>query len=357
MKKVIYILIISLAVGTFLIGCDDNAYKEPVKTLEVISSDLYFPWDGGEGTITMKADGKITPTSSQVWCTVHAEGNVVYVSVSMNDKYSGRTARVTITSGNESTYVAVTQRPAAFTIDALNMTIGDKEGTSSFAASSSVDPISASTEDTWILNPRYENGKVIFDHEANPDATRRTGHISVTAGPITHKVAITQDNSGFATFLGDWNMEYAETDSTVYNRTLTFKTKVLNESFIVSGLDLDYEFEIGYREDERMLVLPGQYLGKYEPEDTEYELFLYPVNSLGKGYAQVNESKYTYYGVHVMGDIENPVYGFVDRGELGVQTIEGMALVGRTGTSSADYKYTRFYTYMRWTIVKPEKKE
>lgn len=354
MKNIINILIISLA-GLVLVGCNSYNYEAPVKTLSVVSSDLYFPWDGGEGTITIKSEGAITSASSKDWCHVRTEGNVVIVEVDKNKKYAGRTALVTIKSGNESTSVPVTQRPSAFTLGALNVSVGEKAGTSSFEASASEKTISASTEDDWIKNPKYENGKIVFDYTRNEEADARTGHISVTEGTITHKVAVTQGRSEYATFLGDWNMNYAETDSTVYNRTLTFETKVFNESYKVSGLDLDYDFEIRYIENEKVLSLSGQYLGKYQPEDEEYNLFFYPVNSKGLGYAKMDDEKYIYYGVHVSGSDDEPVYGFVDRGALEVETIEGMALVGETKTGGVT-KYTRFFTYMRWTLTRPEKK-
>ena len=106
MKKITSIFALLLCV--FVFSCSNDDDKE-TSSLQIVSSNVTFESAGGTGTIKVNAISEITATSNKDWCTVSVNGDIINVSVIENNDMSGRTAAVTITDGEASTLVPVSQ--------------------------------------------------------------------------------------------------------------------------------------------------------------------------------------------------------------------------------------------------------
>lgn len=86
--------------------------------LTVKSADVSFGPAASEGEIVVEAEGAVKAVSSQDWCVVNVQGNVVKVSAEACESLEGRNAEVTVTSGERKVVVPVHQEGFILIIDA-----------------------------------------------------------------------------------------------------------------------------------------------------------------------------------------------------------------------------------------------
>ena len=81
--------------------------------LQVVKSNLVFM--PGGGTETLEANlSSISATADQSWCSVSTSGNIISVTVPVNESKQSRYAKLTITSGSETVTAAVIQYGEVF---------------------------------------------------------------------------------------------------------------------------------------------------------------------------------------------------------------------------------------------------
>lgn len=119
MKRYLILFLLSFSVTFF--GCkDDDTDSEIQDTFKIIRSAVTFEAVGGEGFIEIEApvDSKITATSSvDTWCKIlETTNSSIKVQVNRNGGYTGRSSLITITDGENSEYVAVTQQGNIFNV-------------------------------------------------------------------------------------------------------------------------------------------------------------------------------------------------------------------------------------------------
>lgn len=117
MKKYLILLLLNLFV--ICIGCkDDENTSEPIETFRITRSEVTFKADGGEGTIEIEsANGKVISAESSVdtWCKItDVRNNLVTIQVNRNGGYTGRSSLITITDGEHTETVSVTQQGNIF---------------------------------------------------------------------------------------------------------------------------------------------------------------------------------------------------------------------------------------------------
>ena len=103
--------IMMLVFGTVIVSCKTTE-NEPSQFLNISPKELIFWPEASQRQITASASGTLTAMSDASWCTVDifaSSSNNVSVSVSANDVVDERKAQVTVSNGELSEYVAVTQ--------------------------------------------------------------------------------------------------------------------------------------------------------------------------------------------------------------------------------------------------------
>lgn len=255
MKKIIY-TIFALAAGIAVGGCNKYDYKEPVQTLFIVESDVDFTAVGGEGTILVRTnrEGTITASSNQDWCTVEVLGMIVKVTASQNGQISNRTAMVTVSLGDESQEVPVTQSASYFSIEKLLVEAKWQEGIYEVGLQSVITP-TITTDSDWITVDLSAESIIITVGE-NPDNESREGTVTVIIGDTTMTIVVKQARHPnppipYADFPTQWTLTYYDQNGKLRTATLTF-TPVAPSSFNVSGwtglpsfIKLDYDQETG----------------------------------------------------------------------------------------------------------------
>ena len=104
-NKLLYIVTLFLL---FASGCN----KDEETVLKVVSTNFNITEKGGTGTIVVETNAVLNAESNSTWCKVDVSGKQVNVSIAANSELSNRTATVTLTAGDKTEKVPVTQEGA-----------------------------------------------------------------------------------------------------------------------------------------------------------------------------------------------------------------------------------------------------
>ena len=105
------ILILFMCIAAFT-SCDDedNNFGTTEEPIQIVSNDLVFSAEGQTATLQVLADGPIEASVSDAWCAATVSGSVVSVTVEANYSFEGRTALLTLTTGNARRVLPVQQQ-------------------------------------------------------------------------------------------------------------------------------------------------------------------------------------------------------------------------------------------------------
>lgn len=180
-----------LAVSAAAISCDDNntVWSDPTnETLKVISHDTSFPPTASRGSVVVDANGPVSVVSDDGgWLTTAVDGNTVTIEATQNSSLEGRTATLTISSGDRQTNISVIQSGAYFDMGTLKIIkSNDSAHTFKYKVNSNL-PVEFSTSDDFISTSFDDKTS-----ELSVSVTRnRTGHLR--QGYVNYKFG---DNEG-----------------------------------------------------------------------------------------------------------------------------------------------------------------
>lgn len=119
MKNLLNILMLCCCI--FLAACSND--DSPVDSgLQVIAtSGIDFSAGGGEGTIVVSANGVISASSDQDWCSVTVEGSTVYVVAATSTEMTSRSALITISSESGFVEVPIVQSGLIIVMNEYNL--------------------------------------------------------------------------------------------------------------------------------------------------------------------------------------------------------------------------------------------
>ena len=177
MKKTILLIATLVFAAT---ACDiyptEEQTAETASSITVVSSDVFFPPQGGEGSIVVKASGNVSALSSESWCTVSVSANR-YITVTADQAVSNqsRYAKITLRCGSDETYVVAEQTG----IIIHTFAPGDylefaKEGGVVCYPYVSETPITITSSADWLIATVNEDGLTIFVNEYD---SFRSGHV------------------------------------------------------------------------------------------------------------------------------------------------------------------------------------
>ncbi len=209
MKKYIYPIFAALSALLLLSACREEKPVEVKKPeLKVVSSDVIFGVEGGEGTIVVEAAGTVSVTSERPWVQTAVNGNTITVTVSeLNPSPESRYSRLTIQAGSSVAYVTVHQYGEIF--DGLEMTdvTVSNAGTTmryGFKANMSVD---VTADQPWVHCEMDEEneGVLVVTVDKHEGFGYRFANVSFTAGSNTGSMKITQEPTYGA--VSGWTVE------------------------------------------------------------------------------------------------------------------------------------------------------
>ena len=197
MKKYIYPIFAALSALLLLSACQEEkevVVKKP--ELKVVSSDVIFGVEGGQGTIVVAADAAVTVTSERPWVQTSVSGNTITVTVSeLNPNPQSRYSRLTIQAGSEKTYVTVHQYGEIFDGMKMEDVTVSREGTTMRYAFKANMTVNVSTDQPWVHCALDEenDGIMILTVDENTDFGVRYATVSYTAGSNSGSMKVTQN--------------------------------------------------------------------------------------------------------------------------------------------------------------------
>ncbi len=209
MKKYIYLIFAALSALLLLSACRREQPVEVKKpALKVVSSNVVFGVEGGEGTIVVEADGTVSVTSERPWVQTSVNGNTITVTVSeLNPNPQSRYSRLTIQAGSEKTYVTVHQYGEIF--DGMKMedvTVASAGTTMRYGFKANM-TVNVTADQPWVHCEMDEEneGVLIVTVDKHEGFGTRFANVSYTAGTNTGSMKITQEPT-YGTVSG-WTVE------------------------------------------------------------------------------------------------------------------------------------------------------
>ena len=209
MKKYIYPIFTALSALLLLASChqeEEVVVQKP--SLKVVSSDVIFGVEGGQGTIVVEADGAVSVTSERPWVQTSVSGNTITVTVSEpNQSHLSRYSRLTISSGSDNAYVTVHQFGEIF--DGMKLADVDVEqggATLRYAFKANMS-VQMTSDQPWVhfAVDEENEGIMVVTVDENPGFGTRFATVSFAAGSNSGSMKITQEPK-FAAVEG-WKVE------------------------------------------------------------------------------------------------------------------------------------------------------
>ena len=209
MKKYIYLIFAALSALLLLSACRREQPVEVKKpALKVVSSNVVFGVEGGEGTIVVEADGTVSVTSERPWVQTSVNGKTITVTVSeLNPSPQSRYSRLTIQAGSEKTYVTVHQFGEIF--DGMKMedvTVASAGTTMRYGFKANM-TVNVTADQPWVHCAMDEEneGVLIVTVDKHEGFGTRFANVSFTAGSNTGSMKITQEPTYGA--VSGWTVE------------------------------------------------------------------------------------------------------------------------------------------------------
>ena len=291
MKKIfIALLILSCMAG--LTACshsDDysdvpNALKIDSESsrLELIRSEVIFGPTASQGLIEVNTAAPVEAVSSEEWCTVSVNGNIVNVAVTDWTEVEGRNALVSVSSAGKSIDVAVHQNGAVFATDAPTVLSSDYDAQQfEFKLKTNVD-VELSTSDDWIT-AEIVNGKLVISVDENTTGAKRTGYVYYKYGNSEGQIQVTQIDFAIDV-LGEYQLWYSRSATSAQWAYLPVTLKANSIDFTVSGANfsIPITFVNGENAPYVISVADEQYVGDYSTYSCYLGFDTYAYNLYGR---------------------------------------------------------------------------
>ena len=172
---------------------DDNVGSQYLRenTVKIVKSDVSFSAKASTGAVEFTAPAGATVKLNSTWATAAVDGNKVTVNVLDNPKLEGRSAKLTIKSGEDSASVTIQQQGMSFKYGGDAYYVYNDE-----AHSLQIDAPSEGAELKikgldWATASINREG-IKIDLAENKTGTIRSGYIHYEAGPYKDSILVMQ---------------------------------------------------------------------------------------------------------------------------------------------------------------------
>lgn len=183
-------------VAALLVSCGDDAdgYADSGESIRIVSNDLIFPAAGSTASVQVQTQGA-APLEAAVdadWCVASVDGLVVTVTAQPNYGFDGRTALLTLTSGQAVRQLPVQQLGMVLDMPmAVNSHYSPRAG-EEFTVTIAHDlPLTATPLQSW-LHPEVDAGTLRVRVDSNVGGHIRRGQIVCACGDYVDTLRIAQ---------------------------------------------------------------------------------------------------------------------------------------------------------------------
>lgn len=212
MEKIKFLILsfVTVLISTVFYSCSKDVVVEEEKpvvhSLDITSSNPVIPQSGGNATITFTTTDKWIATIGASWISISQsnglEGsNSIIVTATENDSYVERNGNITITAGNITKNVTVTQKQKdALLVTSNKIEVKTEGGDALIEVKTNVDyevKVDESCKD-WIsvVSTRaLSTYSVTLKVLENKEITTREGKVSIVSGSLKEDVSIYQNGT------------------------------------------------------------------------------------------------------------------------------------------------------------------
>lgn len=274
MKK-LYSLFTFILCAFLAAGCSEEE-EVKVEKLKILSSDVQFDCWGGSGAIKVDASGQaFTATSSQEWCSVAVSDGEITLTVPQYKGLPARTSLIVITSGNESTRVAVTQMGNIAEPDIFDHQFPLEGGEVTFSVKT-LDEITVECDADW-LTYSIDGANITFTAPAIPGGNLREYQPSIKCGVNEYRPVLSQTN-----MLGAYRMLYNMDGNTVEASCVIEATDKPNVFKVIpTGALFNDPFLVHFRDNMLVIKCAQRFATAYFVNGTEIVVWLTAYNNQG----------------------------------------------------------------------------
>ena len=258
MKKLYSLILMSLCTFGFVACGDDteNPYAVPT-TVTVTSSDILFPAAASQGSIQFEATGAVTATSNVSWCHVAVNGNTVNVEVDQNNTRNGRSAQITLASGEGSVICTVQQSGVIFEVnEGTPLSVGDAAASYTYYVQHNLDAAFESDVD-WATVEKTAEDSVKVTFSENTTGHPRMGYIKYRSGEMVDSVKVLQ--ADFDTDIaGSYRLYYQNGKDETKSLAVKLTATQLQLTAYRLNIPITYDAANGI-----INIQAGQYVGRY----------------------------------------------------------------------------------------------
>lgn len=239
-KNILYLIIAGCCLLTAACNDEGTQYIPPVE-LQLSTSAVEFKSTGGEGTIEVgNADQQLQVSSNAEWCTINGCNNgVVNFTVDENTGMETRTAVISLTMGESSAKVGITQMGLITSYEQESFfSFGENMGFKQFIRFESELPVTVKIGDeaaSWLSYEEVAGGYNIIGTD-NTESLERIGKLILESGNMVKEYQFMQfskDSYNRAWKAGFKSQDglYAEDEVSIVpegqEATITFKKKAI----------------------------------------------------------------------------------------------------------------------------------
>lgn len=250
-----------------IIGCDNEEYKVPVSTLQVVEASLNIKATGGEASVEFLTDGIVTAELESDWCLLkEVNKNKILLHVLPNYGYSSRTAQLKVSDGNDSKDFTINQEGAVLAYEEDDWILRATNAATELPIKlyGSFDCVVNIPEQakSWLSFEKDTEGKGgRFVVTENTSGNIRGAIVRVVSGErqVTYQVLQSEVDN----YLGTWNGQFND-GARVYTPSGVTITKDNEGNYLLSNLfsSLGFNFTIkGRAVGSEIVFEAGQYLG------------------------------------------------------------------------------------------------
>lgn len=190
MKKIFNIFIF-FAIATVFMACSDSKNEIIDNSLKVVSSNVAFDSEGGNGFVEVD-QAIVEATTAADWVSTKVEGNKVTFTVSPNvASRESRNAKLVIKSAQSSVIVAVSQYGFVFNAGTDNEISFEGQASSYYLSVKHSAPIRIDECPSWVKAVMQDEG-IALDIEKNTTNKPRSGNLVISSGDFKKTISIKQ---------------------------------------------------------------------------------------------------------------------------------------------------------------------
>lgn len=235
MKKIFNIFIF-FAIATVFMACSDSKNEIIDNSLKVVSSNVAFDSEGGNGFVEVD-QAIVEATTAADWVSTNVEGNKVTFTVSPNySSRESRNAKLVIKSAQSSVVVAVSQNGFVFNAKSAYDIDTNNSASVQFVPVSYSGTLNIVECPSWIKATVEAKG-ISLSIDKNETGNLRTGNVVFSAGDFQKSITVTQFDAK-DNILGTYIMYYYDGSGEEQEE----EVEVKEDAIEIDGLSIPAKF-------------------------------------------------------------------------------------------------------------------